>query len=100
VFTNWGPVVFSGKRAIRMGRTERCASDVVIDCAGLQRIHGNLVEVQSDVSDELARSGADATIHLINLTDGLLEEYQKANLDKAVRCSGLRMLDERPTYGR
>lgn len=83
-----------------MHRAERCPSDVVIDCAGLQRVHDNLFEVLSNVSEELARSGVDATIHLINLTEGLLEEFQKAGLDKAVRCSGLRMLDERPTDGR
>jgi len=36
----------------------------VIDCAGLQRVHDNLFEVLSNVSEELARSGADATIHV------------------------------------
>ena len=72
--------------------------EIVIDCQALRQVHFNLLEILSDAAEEMVKLDPSGILHLINLSAGPLEEFRKAGVPKNVRCSGLRMVDERSTF--
>lgn len=80
---------------VREGKRE-----IVIDAQGLEVAHYNLFEILSDVYMELAKTHPDGVVNVINLADPVLEDFRKATINKGVRCSGVRMVDEKSTFER
>ncbi len=103
-FATWsGRIEASRSPEVRkhlLGLVREGKREIVIDAQGLEVAQYNLFEILLDVSTELAKVHPDGVVHVINLGDGILEEFRKATVNKGVRCYGVRMVDERSIFER
>jgi CheY-like chemotaxis protein len=103
-FTAWSGPVDAPKcleyRKRLMALVREGKKVLIVDAQGLPQAHYNLFEVLSDVYAELAKAHPDGVVHVINLAEPVMEEFRKAEINKGVRCYGVRMVDERGTFER
>jgi DNA-binding response OmpR family regulator len=102
-FASWSGQVDASRtpemRKELMGLIRQGYRDIVIDGQGLTGAHYNLIEILGDLQMEFRKAMPNGQIHLINLSDTVLEEFRKTPVMN-VKYSGPRMVDEKSTFAR